>query len=41
MKAYWEATADLDRVEDLQRIAAGARYTDLANLHMYEDASPT
>jgi predicted DsbA family dithiol-disulfide isomerase len=24
MKAHWEATADLDRVEDLQRIAAGA-----------------
>jgi predicted DsbA family dithiol-disulfide isomerase len=23
MKAHWEATADLDRVEDLQRIAAG------------------
>ncbi|MDQ2968209.1 MAG: DsbA family protein [Actinomycetota bacterium] len=24
MKAHWEATADLDRVEDLQRIASGA-----------------
>jgi len=24
MKAHWEATADLDRPEDLQRIAAGA-----------------
>jgi len=24
MKAHWEATADLDRVQDLQRIAAGA-----------------
>ena len=24
MQAHWEATADLDRVEDLQRIAAGA-----------------
>ena len=24
MKAHWEATADLDRLEDLQRVAAGA-----------------